>query len=74
MSIFQRRDDGPATTRHEQQAALAVASRPDAALPRRERTQVALSSYVALSPDKIATKLQELVAIQRLLRARDSRP
>ena len=49
--------------------AVAVESRPDAALPRRERRQVALSSYVALSPDKIVTRLQELVAIQRVLRA-----
>ena len=43
-----------------------------AQLPRRIRSEVA-SSRDALSAEKIVTRLQELVAIQQFLHARDAR-
>ena len=46
---------------------------PSALLPRRARKQIAVSRH-ALSAETIATKLQELVAIQRFLQARDASP
>ena len=45
----------------------------DTPLPRRARVQVAASSRDWVSAEVIATRLQELVAIQRFLHARDAK-
>ena len=61
-----------ATVLRTERTDIANESQPNTPLPRRARKQVA-ASCDALSAEKIATRLQELVAIQRFLHARDAR-
>jgi len=63
-----RNDDGEAAP-----VALPVRPQSNARLARCLRGQEAASSDVALCPEVIAAKLQELVAIQRILDARKAR-